>query len=153
MNMPWRWFFSVVFLVSFGGCNPSDRKPTAKVSVEVLHKGKPVDGAVVTSAIANESPPAIGTTDANGKCELSSYEASDGALIGTHAVTVMKQKFGKGKEKKTGDIADDTYDPGFGYSPPPVVEDLLPAKYKLPASSGLSKEVKKGKNEFKIELE
>jgi hypothetical protein len=145
--------FGLAISLVANGCTPSDQKPTAKVSVEVLYKGKAVDGAVVTFAIANESPQAVGTTDANGKCELSSYSAKDGALIGTHVVTVMKQKFGKGKEKKTGDIGDESYDPGFGYSPPPIVEDLLPAKYKLPGSSGISKEVKKGKNEFKIELE
>ncbi len=66
----------------------SHRKPTAPVSVTVSYKGQPVEGALVQFVIVDN--PSVGITDASGKCSLKTYEAGDGAILGTNVVTITK---------------------------------------------------------------
>ncbi len=63
-----------------------------------------------------------------------------------------KSETRKSKGKDEGNQEEGNYKPSPGETPPPVIEDLLPAKYKLPGTSGLTADVKSGKNEFTFDL-
>lgn len=146
---PWGVLACVVGLSGCGG-GDDGRLPTAPVEVTVMYKGAPVEGAVVTFTTMSP-PPAFGKTDAAGKAKLTTYEDSDGAILGSHKVMVVKQQFdGVIKEEASQDSED--YAPSPGASPLPKVKDLLPKKYSLPGSTDLKADVVKGDNTFTFEL-
>ncbi|MFO0923270.1 MAG: hypothetical protein U0905_12360 [Pirellulales bacterium] len=67
--------------------------------------------------------------------------------------TIVKVELGKSKGKDEGNSQDGgDYKPSPGETPIPTLKDLLPAKYKLPGTSGLTADVKSGKNEFTFDL-
>lgn len=146
------WGSLSLALLVFGGCDstPEGQLPTAPVEVTVLYNGKPVEGADVTFVNASGPPPAFGKTDASGKAKLHTYAADDGATLGEHSVSVVKQEFDKVKQEASQDSAD--YNPSPGASPLPVVKHLLPKKYSLPTTSGLTAKVESGQNEVTLEL-
>lgn len=146
-------FIPIVLLFAVG-CTGStgDTKPTAPVKVTVTQKGKPVEGATVTFTVPNNPPPAFGITDAQGVATLKTYKDGDGALIGSHTVTIVKVELGKSKGKDEGSQDEGNYKPSPGETPIPTLKDLLPGKYKLPGTSGLTADVKSGKNEFTFDL-
>jgi hypothetical protein len=152
MNLLLRALTVGGFLALVSGCDstPEGRQPVANVEVTVTYKGKPVENAVVTYTSPAGPPPAFGKTDANGKSSLSTYEAGDGAVLGSHVVTIVKQEFDNVKEDAPQDSPE--YKPSPGASPIPVVKNLLPRKYMLPGTSGLTATVEKGKNEHRFEL-
>ena len=137
------------------GCNPgeSDRLPRAPVDVKVTYKGQPVQDAVVTflsMGVGAEAgrPPAFGRTGPDGTVKLGTYESSDGAIIGKHGVAIVKQEFINQKVAADQDSPD--YNPGA--SPVPQTKHLLPQKYAVAGTSGLTAEVVKGPNSFTFEL-
>ena len=134
------------------GCAPSDDRPArAPVNVKVTYDGKPVEGAVVTFMIAGTPPPAFGRTDTQGSTQLTTFESGDGAMLGTHTITITKQEF-DGVVKDEGSVDGDDYNPSIGFTPPPKVKHTLPKKYALPGTSGLTAEVVSGDNEFTFDL-
>jgi hypothetical protein len=133
------------------------RRPTSPTSGTVTYKGKPVADATV-SFIAIEGEPAssFGVTDAQGRFEMFTYEAGDGAVVGEHQVTITKTEGGKPIPPRTGEDPWnlETYNPpATGQMPPPVVKHLVPEKYGDAAKSGLKATVTQdGPNEFKFDL-
>lgn len=97
----------IVFLT---GCGGSGVRPVSGV---VTYQGKPVEGAQVMFTPA-DGRPAQGTTDANGRYQLTTDKIGDGAKVGTHQVTVQKM------ERVPGAAADDPY---------AQMKNVLPAKY------------------------
>jgi len=75
-------------LVILNGCGPSYPQ-TFPVSGTVRLAGQPVAGAAVVFT-PDEGQQATGTTDKSGRFELSTFQLGDGALPGTHRVTVAK---------------------------------------------------------------
>lgn len=146
------WGALALALLCACGCDstPEGQLPTAPVEVTVTYNGKPVEGADVTFINSSGPPPAFGKTDANGKAQLSTYSSGDGATLGDHLVSVVKQEFDKVKQEASQESAD--YNPSPGASPLPVVKHLLPKKYSLPTTSGLTAKVEKGKNQITLEL-
>lgn len=131
------------------GCGENgDQRPTAPVSVTVTYKGKPVEGATVQFVTVDDPMPAVGTTDASGTCSLTTYEANDGAIIGSNLVMISKTEMDK---KKIREVAPEDRDL-VGVVPPPILKNLIPAKYALPGTSGLKEEVKDGENSFTFDL-
>lgn len=85
-------------LILVGGCGSGDAHPTAAVQGKVLHNGQPVADAVVSftpqAGAASSNQPgksATGRTDATGTFTLSTYQIGDGAIVGTHQVTVSSE--------------------------------------------------------------
>lgn len=76
--------------VSSAGCgSKSKRPPLGTVRGKVTYNGAPVKNAMVTF-LGNGAPRmAKGTTDDKGEYQLTSYEENDGAMVGSHVVTVM----------------------------------------------------------------
>src|SRR5690349_15285904 len=64
---------ALVFLGCSNSKLPPGAKPTKKVSVVVLYKGAPVEGASVTFVNSDGPPPANGRTDAQGKAVMKTY--------------------------------------------------------------------------------
>jgi hypothetical protein len=142
-------------VIAILGCNPgeSDRLPRAPVDVKVTYKGAPVENAVVTflsMGVGAEAgrPPAFGRTGSDGTVKLGTYESSDGAVIGKHGVSIVKQEFTNQKAVADQDSPD--YNPGA--SPVPQTKHLLPQKYAVAGTSGLTADVVKGPNSFTFEL-
>ena len=121
-------FTSLVLTVLVIGCGPS-RPQTVYVDGVVSLDGEPVEGAAVLFS-PEEGRPASGTTNAQGEFVLQTFKARDGAVLGTHNVTVtLKRVTGVGADPDglSGEIA-----PG-GMQ----VEWVVPKKYSSPDTSGL----------------
>jgi hypothetical protein len=132
------------------GCSGGDgnQRPTAPVAVTVNYKGKPVEGATVQFVTVDDPTPAVGMTDASGNCSLTTYEANDGAIIGSNLVMITKTEVDK---KNVRPVAPEDLDL-VGAGPPPILKNLIPAKYAMPGSSGLKEEVQSGQNTFTFDL-
>ena len=147
----------------WGGCSGSDRPATVPVRGQVTFRGKPVVGATITFLCDGAPRPAVGTTDAAGAYQLTTFEPNNGAVVGTHVVTVKKYATG----------SNDGYpeiDPSMG--PAAMSKALekaeqatleaqrkarkappeLPAKYGRRSTSDLRKQVVAGENVINIDL-
>src|SRR5262249_47270203 len=72
------------------GCSRSDRPATYPVHGKLIYQGKPVTGATLDFLAPGASRSAVGTTDEAGQFRLTTFEPDDGAVAGTHVVTVFK---------------------------------------------------------------
>lgn len=126
------------------GCGPS-RPETVPVSGHVTLNGQPVEGATVMFSPEAEGRPATGTTDADGRFTLKTFEAGDGALPGVHSVTVTKVE-------SSGVQAD--RDGLSGEIEPGGIQQrwVVPRKYAKPDTSGLSVEVESGMQPVELQL-
>ncbi len=119
-------------LALLAGCGPK-RPETMYVEGIVTLDGKPVENAAVMFSPA-EGRPASGSTDAQGRFELQTFEPRDGAVPGSHKVTVTLNEVSgvmPDPDGLSGEIA-----PG-GFQ----VKWIVPEKYSNPDSSGLTVEV------------
>lgn len=86
----------------FCGCSTEGDFKVAKVNGQVTCQGQPVANVLVqlipntTVAGGTTGKSAIGTADAEGHFELSTYQPGDGAVIGTHSVKAGSQDPEKG---------------------------------------------------------
>ena len=135
----WPTLVAVLVLGSLPGCGQRQDVPeTAPARGLVLYQGKAVNEAEVMFHPQAEGHPAVGRTDADGRFVLTTYDAKDGAVLGTHAVTVRLMPTGglPGMEADSAGAA------------------AIPEKYADPSRSLLTAEVKAGEdNEFKFELQ
>jgi hypothetical protein len=139
------------------GCNRSNGPATYPVRGTLVYHGKPLAGASVTFMADGAPRAAIGKTDKTGSFQLTTYEQYDGAVPGSHVVTVKKY---------------DSEPPPLPTAPPdgaidPVVEEkhtaamahwlatakiAVPQKYADRRTSDVRREVVEGENFFEIEL-
>ncbi len=106
-------------------------KKSANVSGTVTLDGQPIEGAVITLISQKGQPAAQGRTNAVGKYALKTMKGDPRIPAGAFVVTVSKtgRDAASGKEKQ-----------------------LLPLKYSLPGTSGLTVQVTPGINIFDFEL-
>ena len=115
------------------------------MSGRVTYKGKPVPNAHVSFTPAEgTSRAAEGLTDSDGEFTLRSFTTNDGALPGKYRISVIAR--GPDRPLKPGEVGSGM--PGETMPGDPVI----PMKYFLPDSSGLTYEVKRGKNFVELEL-
>ncbi|MCP4788213.1 MAG: DUF4198 domain-containing protein [Fuerstiella sp.] len=88
----------VLSLMLVVGCSGSDRPATYPVSGSVLYNGEPVAGASVGFWTEGAPRASTGVTNAEGKFQLSMYDANDGALAGSQLITVSKIEAGAAGE-------------------------------------------------------
>ncbi len=148
---------SVAVAVSLAGCSgPADSGPArVAVSGTVTYNGSPVEGASVTFSPQDKGGlAAAGTTDAQGHFKLTTINADDGAVPGSYAVMISKTE-GEAASGET-QTEEEAYKQAFPGNQPAAeskAKDLLPAKYKDKATSGLTATVaESGKNDFTFEL-
>lgn len=86
---------AVLTFVGCGDSNPTTYKVTGVVTLD----GKIVDGAMVTFTPSGgqDSKPAVGTSGADGKYNLTTFTGGDGALPGAYKVTVSKIQYAPGE--------------------------------------------------------
>jgi len=135
-----------------GGCSPGG-PPLGRVSGKVTLNGQPLEGAHLTF-IAKDAPrAAIGTTDAQGVYQLTTFSPNDGAPLGRHTVTVTMPA--KGTANMSAEKPDTAYGEAMKQASQGVLQrgKEIPAKYANPVTSGLSAEVKSGNNTFDFDLQ
>lgn len=146
----------LIGVAAAAGCGgnglPPGAKPTAPVTVTITYKNAPVEGATVTFVGTGEDPtPAYGLTDAQGIAKMKTYVEGDGAVLGTHNVSVNKSALQGGAKAAEQESIDYT-PPEVAVGPTAVIKNAIPEKYSVPATSGLTANVQTGPNEFKFEL-
>jgi len=155
-KMAWGNLLAVVLLASvlaFGcGQQGADRPKTVPVTGTVTHGGAPVEGATVAFQSASGARGAVGVTDAGGKYTLTTFESGDGAVPGAYQVKIFKYKVASSEavvDEDSEDYVSPTEDEGEAEA-----ENLLPAKYADPTTSGLTATVTEGgDNTFDFPLE
>ena len=132
-SVRFRLGWCVAVLAAVCGCGDG-LPPRYPVSGIVTYHNQPVAGAQVmfTSAAGRA---AEGTTDADGKFALTTYEPGDGAFAGSHRVTIVKM------------ISTNPADP---YA---AAKNALPARYASAGQSPLEVTVSATEpNEFRFDL-
>lgn len=139
-HSPFLMVFSVALLaiaLLTGGCGapPDGRPERVAFQARVNMGGSPVEGAVVVlSPQGVGGAAASGIADPQGVVRFSTFEAQDGVVPGDYGVSVMKTFVPDAPAISPDDPA---YDPvKAGRAPQP--KDLLPARYKSAATSGLT---------------
>lgn len=86
----------LMLTVLFCGCSkrPDDRPRTYRVTGKVTYQDKPVVGARVEFMGDGMPRAATGTTNEAGEYTLMTFEDGDGAVVGKHQVSVVKQNTG-----------------------------------------------------------
>lgn len=149
-----RWLSGAVCMVLLVGCSGATQDPnrpkTYPVKGTVTHKGQPVEGAMVTfMAQTPEGRGATGRTDASGQFLLTTFGGNDGAMAGDYKISVSKIQVEGALSQEEAQKYQEKGKP----LPPTVTKDLLPAKYKNAATSGLKTTVKAdGDNTVKLDL-
>lgn len=147
MNSRDCWLVALLLAPALAiGCGSKSKGPElASVSGTVKYRGKPLENALVVFLPDTPGiPSASGSTDTNGYYELMTHAPGDGAIVGKYRVTITAR--GPDKvlpgESPTGLPGGNT-EPG---------DPLIPQKYFVPDTSGLSGDVKSGKNTIDFDL-
>lgn len=144
-----QWSVLALAACAWGCSGGSDKWTEARPQVYpaggiVQYNGAPLEGATVVFRSEAEQKAAYGTTNAEGKFTLTTFEEGDGAVAGKHQVRITKIKT---------EIAPAPADPGADVVPPKETS-LLPAKYADFKTSGLTTEVAPGgENQFEFTLQ
>ena len=157
-----KWTPSAVLLLALAvssGCGGGveDRPPTFPVSGTVAYNGSPVEGATVSFMMEGAPRAATGVTNKDGKFQLSTFALNDGAVVGTHTITVMKDDPSKGDGPSDDALLKDPN--ALAGQMEKMAEEadnfkgVLPQKYSAMSSSPLSETVSEdGANEFILQL-
>jgi hypothetical protein len=149
--------------VLLGGCSGSDRPATAPVRGQVRYENRPVANATVAFLCPGAPRLAVGTTDQNGNYQLTTYEENDGAILGTHVVTVNlyaseSEANALGSDSSTsGQSTSKSIEEAMKRSVKQIekaekAKPPIPTKYSDRRTSDLNKEVVKGENVIDIDL-
>jgi hypothetical protein len=126
------------------GCG-SDRPELARVTGTVTLDGKPLPKGTITFESVGKRP-ATGTIVNGQITEVTTYDAGDGAPVGSHKVAISATE-----APASAVVAN----PGEAKAPRAdymTGKSLIPTRYNDPSTSGLSAEIKSGENtvEFKL---
>jgi len=161
------WVAACVTVVLAVGCSryvedkwSRARPATHRAGGVVEYQGKPVPRATITFVARDESRgkefAAVGFTDDRGRYELKTFRPGDGAIAGSHRVTIEKRSLGGGQPVADKPPANrEEYDAQrAAQARPPKIVSELPAKYGDAKTSGLTADVtEKGPNEFVFRLD
>ena len=136
------------------------RPATHRASGTVEYLGQPMSRAVVTFVARDEARgkefTAVGFTDDGGRFELKTFRPGDGAIEGSHRVTIEKRSLGGGEalSEKTPTSREEYDAQKAAQAGPPKLVSELPARFGDAKKSGLTAEVtKKGPNRFVFRLD
>lgn len=143
------------------GCAPGSAKPdVAPVTGKVSYKGAAVEGALVSFIEEGTSRVATGMTNASGEYVLTTFATNDGAVPGSHAITIVKRTSSNAAPVKPM-TSDEMRQAMQGKKPAESVmqtpkdaaDASFPSKYGDPLKSGLKRTVVKGEaNRFEFDL-
>ena len=120
------------------GCGGSGRPSLTKVSGAVTLDGQPLEGAMVSFQFAGDEKdkykrPSMGTTDAQGKFTVGTYDKEDGLPVGKYKVAIQKRELLTKLPEGASEDSLDSYDLSYKW--------VTPRKYSDVATSGLEAEV------------
>lgn len=146
MSLSSNYYFSLVtrftfvfVLLAFSGCGAkNDQKPTAEVKGAITYKGKPLERGEIIFFPNSGAKIATGIIQSDGTFQLTTYAEGDGALLGSHQVAIKSERDMEGILPE---------DPEASMEP-----SLIPTKYAMKKTSGLTAEVKDGDNEINFDL-
>ncbi len=144
VNRTWLVLGCCFLAVGLVGCGPS-RPSTLPVKGIVTMDGKPVAQAGVHFAPDAKGRPSEGVTDENGQFVLRCFDKTDGALPGTHHVTIIKMRV-------TGVTPNSAGLESGGPTTDVHEEWITPKRYADPATSGLTAEVTSGMAPLEFKL-
>lgn len=141
-------------LVTVFGC--SDNSGLGKryaVSGTVSYNGKPVEKGTITfkPATDSESARAASGDIKDGKYSLTTAEPGDGALPGSYKVTVVAKDMDTAELTAAAKGGQHHHDAAFAKAVK-TAKALVPAKYQIPDTSGLTAEVKESSNSIPFDL-
>ena len=124
-----------------------------KVSGTVTSGGKPVTTGTIMFHPA-EGPTAVGAINADGTYTLTTIKAGDGAVIGSHRVTIEATKVGPGSLADPSSFEEELKLAGKPSKilVPGKVEYLVPEKLAQLSTTDLTAEVKPGSNQVDFDL-
>ncbi|MGD9633737.1 MAG: carboxypeptidase-like regulatory domain-containing protein [Pirellulales bacterium] len=139
------------------GCKGSSRAATYPVRGTITYHGQPLAGAAVTFMADGAARAATGKTDEAGTFQLTTFEPNDGAVPGTHVVTV--KKYDSDPPPLPAAPANGAADPASEarYTAAmarwqETAKIAVPQKYTNQRTSDLHREVVAGENVFEIQL-
>jgi hypothetical protein len=142
--------------LALAGCQKpvAGRPETAAVTVTVTLNGAPLDGAAVSfQPVDSAGKGAAGTTGADGRAKMMTFEPNDGAIPGKYRIAVSKSGAGGSKSMSMEEYGQmmKKVSPGGKSSGAP--KQTVPQKYTNAATSGFEFDVLKGKeNTLTLEL-
>ena len=110
----------LMLLVLLAGCGPRGPK-TAPVKGTITYQGKPVPYGTIM--FQPEDGPAATSNISNGSYDLKTFRPGDGAVLGSHKVTVISL------EDQSGRLPEDRN---------PLPPAVVPLSYSFPDQSGLT---------------
>lgn len=141
-----------------GGGGPAGGVPVYSVSGTVMMNGTILPEATVVFSPTGDQPAATGTTDAEGKFTLTTYEFGDGAAAGSYQVMVTKiltpaESGGADGLDDAGHEEAEAAASGHDKKGDGPGNNLVPGKYSTADGTPLSAEVKAdGENSFTFEI-
>jgi len=162
MMMPYTTRTALILAVlclTIAGCGGPERPELVPVSGVVLDKdGKPVVGAEVSFHNGDAPRAAVGTTDSEGKFQLTSFDEGDGAIPGDHKISIAKTQTDAAISGADAEDPSAAYAAGMDAAASGNMEAIqkneLDAKYANPETSGLERTVtKEGPNNMAITLQ
>jgi hypothetical protein len=127
-----------------------------QVTGRVTYAGKPVtQGRIMFYPEAGRA--ALGTIAPDGTYTLTTFKPNDGALVGSHRVTIHATRVGAGSLAAPRSIEEEVERSGRGAPGGKVlvagkVDWLVPEKYSAPGTSGLTATVGRGSNTIDFDL-
>lgn len=142
------WLLLAVCLSLMVGCSGPEGPETVPVSGTVTFNGEPLVGAsVVFAPKEGAARNASGTTDDQGKYQLSMFGENDGSVIGPHTVSISMVASDGGTADA--ENPDESYEAAMSG----VDSAAEPKEGEFPGASGIEKEVTAdGPNVFDFEL-
>lgn len=135
-------FLAAVVLVTAGVFLPGCARGVKLVPVTgtVTYQGKVVPSAMVLF-MPDKGPPAMGKTDSSGRFSLKTSNLGDGAIPGQYAVSITANE--------TSGVFSEFAPDGGGTA---KVKWLIPEKYSIASSSGLSATVSRETSDYSFRL-
>jgi hypothetical protein len=133
-----------------GGCGGPK---LGKVTGKVTYNGKPVTGGKILF-YPESGRMALGEIGPDGTYSLTTFKPGDGALVGSHRITIEATKVGPGSMEppKTFEEELKGVAPGGKVLVAGKVEWLVPEKYSRVETSGLTRKVEPGENKIDLDL-
>lgn len=152
-STPFRTLSVLVLAGIFALSTGCDNGPeVAPVHGHVTYKGTPVPTGTVTFYPTQGGRPAVGNIKADGSYTLSRKEPGDGVVVGEYTVTVeAREAVQPGDVQQAKSLADEAMAEPIGKTTAPP-KDLVPAKYSMVETSGLTATVNSGSNQIDFDL-
>lgn len=151
----WGLLLGCLVCLMLGGCGRG--LSLGKVSGRVTVAGKPVtSGTIMFHPESENAPAAVGAIGPDGTYTLTTVKAGDGAVVGSHRVTIQATTVGEGSLVEAKSLEQEMelarMPPGRKVLVPGKVTWVVPEKYSQLQTSTLAAKVESGSNKLDFEV-